>query len=173
MGFIHQSYTYWDKHSLKSLHAEFSIYALHTHSNTPANVCQAELGRYSLTINIQTRALTFFNHLKSRPQDTIQCKALQTQEMIPEKSPMCQLVLILRCLLSNTRWSVSQHCFPNTNQSEPNQNNAKIAIWNTGKKKLKPNADSHVLFSAKQRLWIGRISPYHQRQKAETDPKPV
>ena len=35
------------------------------------------------------------NHLRSSPRDTLHSKALQSQELTPEKSPLCQLVLRL------------------------------------------------------------------------------
>ena len=91
----HHSYTRWDKHPTESLHAEFCRYILHVHRKTPTNACRAELGRYPMIINIQKRALNFFNHLKSSPLDTFHSKALQTQELNPDKSPLCQLVLRL------------------------------------------------------------------------------
>ena len=82
-------------HPTESLHAEFCRHILHVHRKTPTNACRAELGRYPLIINIQKRALKFFNHLKSSPPDTLHSKAIQTQELSPEKSPLCQLVLRL------------------------------------------------------------------------------
>lgn len=92
----HQSYTSWDKHPTKSLHAEFCRYILHVHRNTPTNrTNRAELRRYPLWINIQKTMLNFVNHLKSSPRNTLHSKALQTQELSPEKRPLCQLVLRL------------------------------------------------------------------------------
>jgi len=108
----HQSYTRWDKHPTESLHAEFCRYILHVHRNTPTNACRAELGRYPLIINIQKRTLNFFNHLKSSPQNTLHSKALRTQELSPEKSPLCQLVL--------------RQTAPHQRQSEQPQNNTAV-----------------------------------------------
>ena len=64
------------------------------------------LGRYPLIINIHQRTLSFFNHLKSSPRDTLHSKALQTQELSPAEA---------NCPLSDTVWPASkQHCSPNT-----------------------------------------------------------
>ena len=52
---------------------------------------------YCLLLN-KERTLNLFNHLKSSPRDTLHSKALQTQELTPEKSPLCQLVLRLTAL---------------------------------------------------------------------------
>ena len=90
-----QDYTRWDKHPTETLHAEFCRSILNIQRKTPTNACRAELGRYPLIINIRKRALKFWLHLKSSPQDTLGFHALQAQEIKPHKSPFCQLVLRL------------------------------------------------------------------------------
>ena len=84
-----QNYSAWDKHPTETLHSEFCRNILQIQGKTPNNVCRAELGRFRLVINIK------IIHLKSSPIDTLQFKALQSQELNPEKSPLSQLVLKL------------------------------------------------------------------------------
>lgn len=64
-------------------------------------------------INIQKGAQKCFNHLKSRPLDTRHSKAFQTQELSPEKGPLCQFVLRLpassHILTGLTTTLLSQH----------------------------------------------------------------
>uniref|UniRef100_A0A3B1JC70 ribonuclease H n=1 Tax=Astyanax mexicanus TaxID=7994 RepID=A0A3B1JC70_ASTMX len=96
------SYTRWDKHPTEVLHAEFCRMILKVQRKTPTNACRAELGRFPLIINIQKRALNFWMHLKTSPSDTLQFRALQTQELNPEKSSLSQLVLRLINSLTDT-----------------------------------------------------------------------
>ena len=91
----HQDFTRWDKHPIEALHAELCRSILNIQRKTPTNACRAELGRYPLIINIKKTTLTFWLHLKLSPQDTLSFQALQTQELNPQKSPFCQLVLRL------------------------------------------------------------------------------
>ena len=88
----HRDYTRWDKHPTEVLHAEFCRMILNVQRKTPTNACRAELGRFPLIMNIEKRTLKFWMHLKSSPKTTLQFQALQSQELNPEKSPLCQLV---------------------------------------------------------------------------------
>ncbi len=88
-----QSYTRWDRHPTEALHTEFCKMILKLQRKTPNNACRAELGRFPLIINMQKRSLKFWMHLKSSPTESLHFKALQTQELNPEKSPLSQLVL--------------------------------------------------------------------------------
>lgn len=81
----HQSNTCQDKHQTESLHAEFCIFILYIHRNTPTQAYRAKLRKYPLIINIEKRASKIFNHLKASSQDTLHYKALQTQELNPEE----------------------------------------------------------------------------------------
>lgn len=85
----------WDKHPIEALHAEFCRKILQVQRNTPTNACRAELGRFPVIMKIQKRSLKFWLHLNSSPNSSLQFKALQTQELSPETSPLSQLVLDL------------------------------------------------------------------------------
>ena len=89
------NYTRWDKHPTESLHAEFCRNILKVQRKTPTNACRAELGRFPLIIPIQKRALKFWQHLKFSNPNSLQYKALKTQELSPKPSPLRQLVLRL------------------------------------------------------------------------------
>ncbi len=81
-----QSYTRWDRHPTEALHTEFCKIILKLQRKTPNNACRAELGRFPLIINMHKRSLKFWMHLKSSPTESLHFKALQTQELNPEKS---------------------------------------------------------------------------------------
>lgn len=108
-------YTAWDKHPIETLHVEFCRSILKVQIKTPNNACRAELGRYPLAIPIQKRALKFWMHLKSSPKNTLQFEALNTQELNPTKSPLCQLVL----KLTNPLTTTNTHQAQTSTASEP------------------------------------------------------
>lgn len=64
---------------------------------------------YALIINIQKRALTFFNHFKSSSLDSIQSKAVQTQEQSIGRSLLYQLVLRLTTVTNVTTTLLYKH----------------------------------------------------------------
>ena len=66
---------------------------LNIQRKTPTNASRAELGRYQLIIDIKKRALKSWLHLKLGPPGRMRFHALQTQELNPQKSPFCQLIL--------------------------------------------------------------------------------
>ncbi len=107
-----QSYTRWDRHPTEALHTEFCKMILKLQRKTPNNACRAELGRFPLIINMHKRSLKFWMHLKSSPTESLHFKALQTQELNPEKSPLSQLVLRLTTgltLLPQSQTSTASH----------------------------------------------------------------
>ena len=59
-------------------------------------------------INIQKRALQFWMHLNSSPQDTLQFKAMKAQELSHEKSPLSQLVINLTNPLTKLTQNIEQ-----------------------------------------------------------------
>lgn len=73
----HQNYNRWEKHPIETLHAEFCRNILYIQRKSPTNVCRAELGRLTLIIDTQKRALNFLMHLRSSPPDSLQFKALE------------------------------------------------------------------------------------------------
>ena len=85
----------WEKHPIEILHAEFCKRILRVQRKTPNNACRAELGQYPLIINIEKRAIKFWKHLKMSDPKSYHYKALKSQEMNIEKSPLSQLVLML------------------------------------------------------------------------------
>ncbi len=103
-----QSYTRWDRHPTEALHTEFCKIILKLQRKTPNNACRAELGRFPLIINMHKRSLKFWMHLKSSPTESLHFKALQTQELNPEKSPLSQLVLRLTNRTNSTNTNQSQ-----------------------------------------------------------------
>ncbi|KAI4885658.1 hypothetical protein NFI96_003646 [Prochilodus magdalenae] len=128
------SYTRWDKHPTEVLHAEFCRLILKVQRKTPTNACRAELGRFPLLIHIQKRALKFWMHLKTSPRETLHCKALQNQELNPEKSPLSQLVLRLINPLTppNTQQPRSSTALPprlNTNQITKHSQTDYLEHW--------------------------------------------
>ena len=88
----------WEKHPTESLHAEFCKMILHVQRKTPNNACRAELGQYPLLINIEKRAIKFWQHLNHSDPNSYHYKALKCQELSIEKSPLSQLVLRLTAL---------------------------------------------------------------------------
>ena len=61
----------------------------------PNSACRAELGQYPLILKIQKRALHFWNHIKTSDPLSFSYKALCCQELNPQRSPLCLLVLRL------------------------------------------------------------------------------
>ncbi len=110
---------------------------------TPNNACRAELGRFPLIINMHKRSLKFWMHLKSSPTESLHFKALQTQELNPEKSPLSQLVLRLTNRTNSTNTNQSQTSTASHQNIKINQiiKQSKIHIWNIGIKKLKHKAN--------------------------------
>ena len=129
-----QSYTRWDRHPTEALHTEFCKMILKLQRKTPNNACRAELGRFPLIINMQKRSLKFWMHLKSSPTESLHFKALQTQELNPEKSPLSQLVLRLTNQTNPTNTNQSQtstasHTHIRTNQIIKQSKNTYLEHW--------------------------------------------
>ena len=85
----------WDKHPVEALHTEFCKSILRVQRKTPNTACRAELGQYPLIINIQKRALKFWQHIKMSNPNSLHHIALQCQEQNIARSPLSQLVLRL------------------------------------------------------------------------------
>ncbi len=103
-----QSYTRWDRHPTEALHTEFCKMILKLQRKTPNNAGRAELGRFPLIINLHKISLKFWMHFKSSPTESLHFKALQTQELNPEKSPLSKQVLRLTNLTNSTNTNQSQ-----------------------------------------------------------------
>ncbi len=103
-----QSYTRWTDIQQKPYTQNSAKIILKLQRKTPNNACRAELGRFSLIINMHKRSLKFWMHLKSSPTESLHFKALQTQELNPEKSPLSQLVLRLTNRTNSTNTNQSQ-----------------------------------------------------------------
>ncbi len=95
-------------HPTEALHTEVCKMIRKLQRKTPNNACRAELGRFPLIINMHKRSLKFWMHLKSSPTESLHFKALQTQELNPEKSPLSQLVLRLTNRTNSTNTNQSQ-----------------------------------------------------------------
>ena len=92
----YQNQAHWDKNPVEILHLEFCKSILQVHRKTTNKACRAELGQLPLFIKIQKRAIKYWLHLKNSDPHSYQQKALQHQELSKEKSPLTQLVLMLR-----------------------------------------------------------------------------
>ncbi len=64
-------------------------------AKNPNNACRAELGLYPLIITIQKRAIKFHAHLKNSDKQTLHHKALNYQELTPERNTLGHLILEL------------------------------------------------------------------------------
>jgi len=129
-----QSYTRWDRHPTEALHTEFCKMILKLQRKTPNNACRAELGRFPLIINMQKRSLKFWMHLKSSPTESLHFKALQTQELNPEKSLLSQLVLRLtnptnRTNTHQSQTSTAPHTHIRINQITKQSKNTYLEHW--------------------------------------------
>ena len=107
-----QDFAQWDKHPTETLHAEFCKNILRVQRKTVNNACRAELGQYPLLIKIQKRAIKFWKHLKNSDPHSYHYKALQCQELSPQKSPLTQLVLRLSSLTPNNTIQPQDSCIP-------------------------------------------------------------
>src|SRR4029434_8635499 len=84
-----------DNNQLKPRYAEFCKIILRVQRSSHNNACRAELGQYPLLLKIQKRALNFWNHIKTSDPLFFSYKALCCQELNPQRSPLCLLVLRL------------------------------------------------------------------------------
>ena len=151
-------YTKWDKHPIESLHAEFIRNILRVQRKTPTNACRAELGRFPLALNIQKRSLKFWLHLKSSPENTIKFQAITTQEVSPETSPLCQLVL----KLTNTPTHPSQ-------TSTASQNHIKVKqIMNQSKKNYLEHWDDQTKSQSKLECYLSLKRDYELAEYLST-----
>ncbi|KAI4877023.1 hypothetical protein NFI96_006215, partial [Prochilodus magdalenae] len=94
-------FTSWDRHPTEALHTEFCRNILHVQRKVPNTACRAELGQYPLLLNIPRRALNFWKHIKSSDPQSLHYRALASQELNTESSPLSQLVLKLSDLKPN------------------------------------------------------------------------
>ena len=92
---IQHDWTKWDKHAIEILHTQFCKSILQVQRKAPNSACRAELGQYPLILKIQKRALNFWNHIKTSDPLSFSYKALCCQELNPQRSPLCLLVLRL------------------------------------------------------------------------------
>ncbi len=84
------------------MHTQICKNILKVNRATPNNSCRAELGQYPLLINIQKRAVKFYQHLRCSDPSSYQTEALQWQEQNLQKSALLQLVLTLHPNQHNT-----------------------------------------------------------------------
>ena len=64
-------YDKWDKTSTEQAHLNFIKHILGVNRSTIKLICGAELGRYSLSIGINTKIINFYRHIKAVPADSI------------------------------------------------------------------------------------------------------
>ncbi len=85
----------WEKTSLEKLQLEMIKNILGVHRSTSNDACRAELGLYPLKIEIQKRCVQFWHHLHQSDPDSVQYKALLTNETSAESHPLNTLALQL------------------------------------------------------------------------------
>ena len=61
----------WDKTTTEHTHLNFLKHILGVSRSTNNIICRAELGRYPVSININTRIINFYKHVRNMPKDTI------------------------------------------------------------------------------------------------------
>ena len=61
----------WDKTHTEQAHLNFIKHILEVNRSTNNLICTAELGRYPLSIGINTRIINFYRHAKAMPVDSI------------------------------------------------------------------------------------------------------
>ena len=61
----------WDKTSTEQAHLNFIKHILGVNRSTNNLICRAELGRYPLSIEINTKIINFYRHAKAMPVDSI------------------------------------------------------------------------------------------------------
>ena len=61
----------WDKTSTEQAHLNFIKHILGVNRSTNNLICRAELGRYPLSIEINTKIINFYRHAKAMPIDSI------------------------------------------------------------------------------------------------------
>ncbi len=108
----------WEKHPIETLHLDFCKRILRVQIKTPNNQCRVESGQYPLLLNIQKRAIKFWNHQKISDPNTYHYKALKHQELSVSKSPLCQLVLRLT-ELTHRGWPRSASLRTHTHSHTP------------------------------------------------------
>ncbi len=97
-----QDFSKWEKEEIEIMHTQICKNILKVNRATPNNSCRAELGQYPLLINIQKRAVKFYQHLRCSDPSSYQTEALQWQEQNLQKSALLQLVLTLHPNQHNT-----------------------------------------------------------------------
>ena len=61
----------WDKTSTEQVHHNFIKHILGVNRSTNNLICRADLGRYPLSIEINTKIINFYRHVKAMPVDSI------------------------------------------------------------------------------------------------------
>ena len=61
----------WDKTPTEQAHLNFIKHILGVNRSTNNLICRAELGRYPLSIEINTKIINFYRHAKAMPVDSI------------------------------------------------------------------------------------------------------
>lgn len=91
-----QDFSKWEKEEIETLHTQICKNILKVNGSTANNSCRAELGQYPLLINIQKRAVKFYQHLKRSEPSSYQAEALWCQEQSLQRSALSQLMLKLQ-----------------------------------------------------------------------------
>ena len=61
----------WNKTTTEGTHLNFLKHILGIDRSTNTIICRAELGRYPVSIDINTRIINFYKHVRNMPKDTI------------------------------------------------------------------------------------------------------
>ena len=75
----------WDKTATEPTHLNFLKHILGVNRSTNNIICRAKLGRYPVSIDINTRIINFYKHVRSMPKDTIIQQTYLLAETLKQK----------------------------------------------------------------------------------------
>ena len=75
----------WDKTTTERTHLNFLKHILGVNRSTNNIICRAEPGRYPVSINVNTRIINFYKHLRNMPKDTIIHQTYLSDEKLKQK----------------------------------------------------------------------------------------
>ena len=75
----------WDKTATEHTHLNFLKHILGVNRSTNNIICRAELGRYPVSIDINTRIIKFYKHVRNMPKDTIIHQTYLLDETMKQK----------------------------------------------------------------------------------------
>ena len=80
-----QDHDKWDKTTTERTHQNFLKHILGVNRSTNNIICRAELGRYPVGINVNTRIINFYKHVRNMPKDTTIQQTYFLDEKVKQK----------------------------------------------------------------------------------------